>query len=181
MALLAANTEPGPSRPHKKIYRIDDVHPVVENPPFSTDYERFAGTQTPIVIDNGAFFHLPFAALTLASSLDTCLTVSLSVGASEIRAGWATESSPRLVCENITARFRERKAQKNVILAGGEVYADATSRANTKAPYDGDVVCNFDAMVSYLFFLLIIFGDLSDLFGVPDRKTCSTTSLSSSA
>jgi actin-related protein 5 len=140
--MLATSTEPGPSRPKKQIYRIDEVHAVVENPPFSTDYERFAGTQTPIVIDNGNDY--PFS----PPPAQTTEHTMLCQGSSELRAGWATESSPRLACENITARFRERKAQRPILLAGGEVYVDATSRANTKAPYDGDVVCNFDAMVS---------------------------------
>ena len=102
------------------------------------DYEsEFAGTETGLVIDNGA---------------------------TELRAGWTTDQSPRLRCENIVARYRERKAQKPILLAGAECYADATSKTNLKTPFDGDLLCNSDAMVRFLCTLVnLLFSFLINL------------------
>jgi actin-related protein 5 len=51
------------------------------------------------------------------------------------------------VVENVASKYRDRKFNQPVVLAGGEVYVDATSRAHVRTPFEGDTVCNFDVMV----------------------------------
>lgn len=89
--------------------------------PSPLDSSSFASTSTPIVIDNGA---------------------------STIRAGWASHATPHLIRDNITSKFRERKGNKPIVLAGQDVYADASSKANLRMAYEQDVLCGQEAMVS---------------------------------
>jgi actin-related protein 5 len=94
---------------------------VAEAPPSAcTDYEGFRQAHTPICIDNGAAF---------------------------FRAGWAGEAAPRVTAENVVARYRDRKTNTHIVLAGSAAYADANSKLNVKFPYEGDVVCAIDAVV----------------------------------
>jgi actin-related protein 5 len=69
------------------------------------------------------------------------------IGSNQLRAGWATESSPRLSIENLVARYKERKAPKTYCLVGNDVLADQAARAASKSPYEGPVVSNWDLMV----------------------------------
>ena len=69
------------------------------------------------------------------------------IGSSQLRAGWATESSPRLSIENLVARYKERKAPKTYCLVGNDVLADQAARVASKSPYEGPVVSNWDLMV----------------------------------
>lgn len=70
------------------------------------------------------------------------------IGATTLRAGWSTENSPRIIADNITSKYRERKTNKLITLAGSEAYVDSTSRSFMKSPFEADIVTNFDQMVS---------------------------------
>lgn len=114
--------------PHlRTIYPLPDLPPVQAGP--STPYPSRAPTGCVLCIDNGA------------STLRAGYSASL-----------ATAARPPIAVENINAKYKDRKFNKQVLLAGGEVYVDATSRSNTRVPFEGDVVCNFDVMVRFLLF-----------------------------
>ena len=74
-------------------------------------------------------------------------TDASSAGASTLRAGFASESYPSYTLDNLGAKYRDRKSNRTITLAGSEAFVDATSRAAIKSPFEGDVVCNFDQMV----------------------------------
>lgn len=103
---------------YRHVYPIEELREAVEQPPPSRDWSSFASSA--IVLDNGA---------------------------STMRAGWSTEKSPRVVSENVVAKYKDRKTNHNMLLAGSEAYADATSRGAVKSPFEGDVLVNFDQMV----------------------------------
>lgn len=103
---------------YRHVYPMEEVREAVEQPPPSRDWASFASSA--IVLDNGA---------------------------STMRAGWAAENAPRIVSENVVAKYKDRKTNHNMLLAGSEAYADATSRGAVKSPYEGDVLVNFDQMV----------------------------------
>lgn len=107
-------------RTPRPVYPIPELAPVVPGPAGWHDYRSFHSTDAVLCIDNGA---------------------------TTLRAGWGTERDPRIVVDNIAAKYKDRKFNRQVMLAGGEVFVDATSRANTRVPYENDVVVNFDAMV----------------------------------
>lgn len=116
--------------------RIYDVRSVTFPVPTgqSEDYESLRGIETAIVIDNGMIPRL----------LDPCLPIT---GSSQLRAGWASETSPRLAIENLVARYKERKSPKTFCLVGNDVLADQASRAAAKSPYEGPIISNWDLMV----------------------------------
>lgn len=100
-------------------FPIVSERPVLESGPPATDYAQHLHDS--IIIDNGA---------------------------TTLRAGWSSEAYPRIVMDNVGAKYRDRKTNRNVMLAGSEAYVDATSRAAVKSAFEGDIVCNFDQMVS---------------------------------
>jgi hypothetical protein len=100
----------------------------------SEDHESFRGTNDAIVIDNGIyqlFWNRP----------------NSSLGSSQLRAGWATESSPRFAIENLVARYKERRAPKTYCLVGNDVLGDQAARVAAKSPYEGPIISNWDLMV----------------------------------
>ncbi|GAA5899816.1 hypothetical protein JCM6882_005442 [Rhodosporidiobolus microsporus] len=98
-------------------------------------------------------------------------------GASTLRAGYSAtaaagpEARPPIVVENINAKYKDRKFNRQVFLAGGEVYVDATSRANTRVPFEGDVVCNFDVMENMLDYVMIKLGVGTETLETPVAMT----------
>ena len=84
-----------------------------------TSYEVLRGTDTPIVIDNGA---------------------------TTLRWGFATSESPS--CQpNIITRYKERKTNRPLLLFGDAVEVEGGAKAQARTPWEGDVLLNFDALV----------------------------------
>ncbi|GAA5980993.1 hypothetical protein JCM11641_001422 [Rhodosporidiobolus odoratus] len=129
--------------PHlRSIYPIPDLPPVVNGP--LTPHPSPAPSHATLCIDNGA---------------------------TTLRAGYSTASAPPIVVENINAKFKDRKFNKQVYLAGGEVYVDATSRSNLRVPFEGDVCCNFDVMENILDYVLIKLGVATEALETPVALT----------
>ena len=84
-------------------------------------YDDFRDKGTPLVIDNGS---------------------------TNLRFGFATTSTPRSVT-NVVSRYKDRKQNKPVILIGDAVDAETGARAQARTPWEGDVLLNFDALVSF--------------------------------
>ncbi|BGP01976.1 Actin-related protein 5 [Rhodotorula toruloides] len=120
-----------PARPHRTVCPVPELQPVLPGPPTSTDYASFASPSNVLCIDNGA---------------------------TTLRAGWGAERDPRIVVENVASKYRDRKFNQPVVLAGGEVYVDATSRAHVRTPFEGDTVCNFDVMENMLDYVMLKLG-----------------------
>ncbi|BGP34011.1 Actin-related protein 5 [Rhodotorula toruloides] len=118
-------------RPGRTVYPVPELQPVLPGPPTSTDYASFASPSNVLCIDNGA---------------------------TTLRAGWGAERDPRIVVENVASKYRDRKFNQPVVLAGGEVYVDATSRAHVRTPFEGDTVCNFDVMENILDYVMLKLG-----------------------
>lgn len=80
------------------------------------------------------------------------LPIVIDNGTHELRAGFAASDAPSdmpaLAMENVVSKYKDRKRNVNFMLAGSDCYVDAQSRAAIKSPFDGDVVTNFELMVS---------------------------------
>ena len=87
-------------------------------PPNSYDAHR--GKETPLVIDNGS---------------------------THLRFGFATSSSPRSGL-NMVAKYKERRTNKPLLLFGEGVDVESGAKTQAKTPWEGDVLLNFDALVS---------------------------------
>ena len=83
-------------------------------------YEEFRGAETPLVIDNGS---------------------------TTFRYGFCTASEPHQG-SNVVARYKERKSTKPLLLFGEGIELDSSARAQARTPWEGDVLLNFDALVS---------------------------------
>lgn len=88
--------------------------------PPSASYDTHRSAHTPLVIDNGS---------------------------NSLRFGFATSPTPQ-VAPNIVSKYKERKAGKQLLLFGDAVDAESGARAQAKTPWEGDVLLNFDALVS---------------------------------
>lgn len=86
--------------------------------PFDS-YDAYRGHYTPLIIDNGA---------------------------SHIRFGFSLDSKPH-VAPNVVARYKERKSNQFVLLFGNGVDAESGAKGQTRTPWEGDVLLNFDALV----------------------------------
>ncbi|KAF8680469.1 Actin-like ATPase protein [Rhizoctonia solani] len=67
-------------------------------------------------------------------------------GATKFRYGFAGSESGPYSWLNSSSRYRERKTNKPILLFGHSTNLDATSRAQSKQPYEGDLLLNFDAL-----------------------------------
>ena len=101
-------------------------------PPTAEAYSKHLSHLTPIVIDNGS---------------------------TTIRWGFSTSSIP-YTSPNAVAKYKERKTNKPLLLFGEAIDSESGARAQAKTPWEGDVLLNFDALVSFLLWPgLYIFAD----------------------
>ena len=68
-------------------------------------------------------------------------------GSTSFRFGFANSTTPQ-IAPNIVSKYKERKAGKQLLLFGDAVDAEGGARSQAKAPWEGDVLLNFDALVS---------------------------------
>jgi actin-related protein 5 len=96
--------------------------PILSQPsiPPTLPYDPHRDAHTPLVIDNGS---------------------------TSLRFGFATSTKPQ-VAPNIVSKYKERKAGKQLLLFGDAVDAEGGARSQAKTPWEGDVLLNFDALVS---------------------------------
>ncbi|KIK96872.1 hypothetical protein PAXRUDRAFT_137497 [Paxillus rubicundulus Ve08.2h10] len=95
-------------------------------------YDSFRGTNTPLIIDNGA---------------------------SNLRFGFSTSESPNdpsgqvdtntLIphsAQNVIAKYKERKYNQPLLLFGDGIDAESGAKGQAKTPWEGDVLLNIDAL-----------------------------------
>ncbi|KAI8821734.1 uncharacterized protein EV422DRAFT_550513 [Fimicolochytrium jonesii] len=113
-----------------KVFLAPDPPPPPETP--SYEYEEFRNTDVPIVIDNGS---------------------------SHLRAGWASDTEPRLQFENIIAKYRGSKSAKadSGILVGNDVVI-AAQRASSKTAFENGVVANPNTLEQTLDYVFMKLG-----------------------
>lgn len=78
------------------------------------------------------------------------------------RAGWANEADPRLQCETIVSKYRDRKTSKQILLAGSLVHLEHGGRVSAKSPYEGDTVVNMDTFEHLLDYVFVSLGIQAD-------------------
>lgn len=93
------------------------------SPQFPDSYESYRGQGTPLIIDNGA---------------------------TTLRFGFCTSESPRSG-PNIISKYKDRKTNKPLVLFGDAIDTEPGARNQAKTPWEGDILLNFDALVSACF------------------------------
>ncbi|PRT54442.1 Actin-related protein 5 [Wickerhamiella sorbophila] len=83
--------------------------------------------------------------------------IVIDMGSHETRIGMADQSKPAHVFTSRTAKYRDRKNNKNITAAGNDVLLDPIAKQNSKSPYDGLFLVNWDSveqLLDYSFHLL---------------------------
>lgn len=107
-------------------------NPTVPRPLQQSDYTPFKNQQTPIVIDNGS------STLRYGFALDPS------------HAGQKKAQREPFGGPNVVARYKDRKSNRPVLIFGEGVEFDSGARSQARTPWEGDVLLNFDAMVSHI-------------------------------
>lgn len=82
-------------------------------------YDDYRDQQTPLIIDNGS---------------------------TNLRWGFSTSSTPHTGL-NAVAKYKERKNNKPLLLFGEAIDVETGAKGQTRNPWEGDVLLNFDALV----------------------------------
>lgn len=82
-------------------------------------YCDYRGQGTPLIIDNGS---------------------------TNLRFGFATSPTPHFG-SNCVAKYKERKFNKPLLLFGEGIESESGAKNQTRTPWEGDVLLNFDALV----------------------------------
>ena len=109
-----------PSTNPENIFRLPISY--LPNPVVAEKYDNYRDAQTPIIIDNGS---------------------------TNLRWGFGVSSTP-LTGLNMVAKYKERKTNRPLLLFGDAIDSESGARAHAKTPWEGDVLLNFDALVSLI-------------------------------
>lgn len=135
-----------PNRPRTTIYEVPERGLTLPTGSVAPDeYEAYAEGRVPIVIDNGQLI------TSMLLSYYANSRVPNLTGSSVVRAGYSNMSAPPINTESVISKYRDRKSNRPILLAGNDAYLDATSRSNIKPICEEGVVCNWDTMVRAAF------------------------------
>lgn len=112
--------------PPRKIYPLPDYPQVSKLQPFDNSNSQYA-ENVPIAID---------------------------FGKTNVRFGMAGALDPFMTFPSISARYKNRKINKQSTFIGYDVFIDSTIKANMKDPFDGQLITNWDSaekMFDYCF------------------------------
>ena len=105
---------------NEKTCNDGEVHLLTDHRPLPLpvlDYSSRQGTDTPIVIDGGAW---------------------------QWRAGWAGQDQPALAFRSVLAKTRREKGRESELLVGSDISNIEAVRHALKSPYDRDVVTHYE-------------------------------------
>ena len=63
---------------------------------------------------------------------------------------WVLNVVYLVIFDSVVSRYKDRKANVNMLAVGMDAYADPAGRSNARSPFDGNVVCDFDRMVIFM-------------------------------
>ncbi|AAS51667.2 ADL253Cp [Eremothecium gossypii ATCC 10895] len=87
--------------------------------------------------------------------------IAIDFGSYEVRAGYVANKEPALVFPTRLARYRDRKASRTYTFVGRDTGLDASIRTQSRSPFDGPMVTNWDYvddMLAYTFHHLGVRG-----------------------
>lgn len=88
--------------------------------------------------------------------------IAVDFGSSQLRAGLINRATPSHVFTNRITRFRDRKLMKTMTFIGNDVNLDQAVRAQSKSPFDGPMVTNWDYVEDILEYTFNHLGSTPD-------------------
>ncbi|AOA61880.1 Actin-related protein 5 [Komagataella phaffii CBS 7435] len=77
--------------------------------------------------------------------------IAIDFGKTSMRIGLVNKDSPTSVFPTVVSKSRDRKRNKMLILAGNDVYMEASNnKSNVKSPFDGQLITNWDSVETLL-------------------------------
>lgn len=55
-----------------------------------------------------------------------------------------------MIFDNVVSKYKDRRLNENVLAVGMDALADPAAKSNSRSPFDGNVVCDFEKMVNRL-------------------------------
>lgn len=95
------------------------------------------------------------------SRYDSTIPIAIDFGSSQIRAGYTNQSTPSHIFPNRLTRYRDRKINKTFTFIGNDVSLDQAIRTQSKSPFDGSIITNWDYVediMQYIFNHLGVVG-----------------------
>ncbi|KAJ2926874.1 hypothetical protein H1R20_g10203, partial [Candolleomyces eurysporus] len=106
------------------------VYPLPAPHPPAEPYDLHRDAHTPLVIDNGS---------------------------TNLRWGFATSDAP-FTGLSAVAKYKERRTNKPLLLFGEAIDAESGAKSQTRTPWEGDVLLNFDALENALDYAFVHLG-----------------------
>jgi actin-related protein 5 len=75
-------------------------------------------------------------------------------GSTNLRFGFASSSTPHFG-PNAVAKYKERKFNMPLLLFGDAIDAESGAKSQTRTPWEGDVLLNFDALVCMFYIVTV--------------------------
>ena len=93
-----------------------------------------------------------------SNTSDTAIVIDN--GSSSLRAGWQTDSAPRLQLPPLMARYTDRKLNRKLTFIGSEIYFDGTARGQAKNVYEpgSNIINNWDVQEGLLDYVFVKLG-----------------------
>lgn len=70
--------------------------------------------------------------------------IAIDFGSHDVRAGFVNQAVPSHVFSNRLTRYRDRKLSRTMTFIGNDVHLDQAVRAQSKSPFDGPMITNWD-------------------------------------
>ncbi|GMM46815.1 Arp5 protein [Pichia kluyveri] len=99
---------------------------------------------------------LPFD--TENSNYQQNVPIAIDLGKTNVRVGMAGTRDPFLNYPTLTARYRDRKNNKQTTFVGNDVFLESTVKANMKSPFDGQMLTNWDSIEKMFDFSFLHLG-----------------------
>lgn len=131
------------SRSHSDYQEAAEICPVDRAAPFNMSRDSSSPPLKVRLIDEPPLLEVP-ETFDDSSTYSPNIPIAIDFGSSKLRAGLIDHAKPSHIFPNRLTRFRDRKLMKTMTFIGNDVNLDQAVRAQSKSPFDGPMVTNWD-------------------------------------
>lgn len=131
------------SRSYSDYQEAAEICPVDRAAPFNMSRDSSSPPLKVRLIDEPPLLEVP-ETFDDSSTYSPNIPIAIDFGSSKLRAGLIDHAKPSHIFPNRLTRFRDRKLMKTMTFIGNDVNLDQAVRAQSKSPFDGPMVTNWD-------------------------------------